>query len=386
MPNNQRISTGITTVSRQELIGNISLANTNAAATLNNGGGLLPADRWYKGLWLTFAGRMTNPGANGPTGVLADAPFSLIQNVQVSGYHRLRGANEVFINMRGVDLYNLNRIYSMSVPAMEPASTGYPTFTPSLSVTASATNDIRFSIYVPFTPLNIPIDSQFGYMLDAPNYDRLTLTVQFSDAKSVFTGQTVQPTFTAYGSNSGSPSINVTGEFVLGGNNLIGFVPARTWRYFQESTTGDIVAASTSNSRLFNLPRGNYIRGVMVKTGIKAATVTGGNDAYLSYSDTVLSTLQVFRGTNRVIRSFVDFKTIKEANQFDGMYPQTGYAMIDFVRNWQLGESLDTTGLVAGATGDVDVYLQANITGGAATAALFAVEELRGKPYKIGTR
>lgn len=385
MANQQKLSTGITTVSRQELIGNISLASTNAAATLNNGGGLLPADRWYKGIWLTFAGRMTNPAASGPTGVLADAPFSLIQSVQVSGYHRIRGANETFINLRGVDLYNLNRVYSMSVPAMEPASTGFPTFTPSLSVAASATNDIRFSLYIPFTPLNIPVDNQFGYMLDAPNYDRLTLTVQFADAKSVFTGQTTQPTFTAYGSATGNPSINVTGEFVLGGNNLLGFVPARTWRYFQEATTGDIVAAATSNSRLYNFPRGNYIRGLMVKTGVKAATVTSGNDAYLSYSDTVLNTLQVFRGTNRVIRSFVDFKTIKEANQFDnGMYPQTGYAMIDFCRNWQLGESLDTTGLVAGATGDVDVYLQTNIVGAAATAALFAIEELRGKPYHIG--
>jgi len=381
--NNQKVSTGLTTVSRSELVGNISLPSTNTAATLNNGGGLLPADRWYKGIWLTFSGRMTNPAANGPTGVLADAPFSLIQNIQVSGYHRLRGSNEVFINMRGVDLYNLNRIYSMSVPAMEPASTGYPSFTPSLSVAANATNDIRFSIYIPFTPLNIPVDNQFGYMLDAPNYDRLTLTVQFADAKSVFTGQTTQPTFTAYGATTGSPSINVTGEFVLGGNTLLGFVPARTWRYFQEVTTGDIITMASS-SRLYNLPRGNYIRGVMVKTGVKASTVTGGNDAYTSYSDTILNTIQLFRGTNRVIRSYVDFKTIKEQNQFDnGMYPQTGHGMIDFVRNWSLGESLDTTGLVAGATGDVDVYIQSNIVGAASTAALFAVEELRGKPYRI---
>ena len=69
--------------SRFQQVGVINLTTPNASYTLPTQGGLIPSDKWLLSMQLRFEGRMTNPGANGPTGVLADAPYSLIESVCV---------------------------------------------------------------------------------------------------------------------------------------------------------------------------------------------------------------------------------------------------------------------------------------------------------------
>jgi len=374
---------GFTATSRQEFIADISLTTPNTVYQLPTNGGLIPNDRYIFALILTFEGRMTNPASNGPTGVLADAPWSLIENITVQGYHRVRAQNEPFINIRGVDLYNLLRCYNPSLCYCEPNDSTLVKagiYVPNLSVAASATNDIRFTLYLPFYPLNLPIGQQLGYLLDAPNYDRLQLSVTFSDQKSVFSGQTTQPTFSAYGSASGSPRLRVEGQFALGGSGVFGYVPGRVWRYFVENTTGDITGTVT-NSRQYNVPRGNRIRSVMIKTGTKSTGVTAGNNAYSSYSDTVFTNIKFQRGLNKSIRFYPSFYSIKfETQQSYGSVSAVGHALIDFAQRGRINEALDTVGLIAGPSGDTDVFIQADVAGGSNMASLFLVEELRNIP------
>lgn len=375
-----------TASSRQEFIADITLTTTDTQYTLPTNGGLIPNDRFMYALWLTFEGRMTNAGSGNPTGTQADAPFSLIEQINVSGYHRVRGQNEPFVLIRGADLYNFIRIMTGQIPYVVPNSAGAPTFTISLALTASATNDIRFTLMLPFTPLRVPIPEQTNWLLDAPNYDRLQLQVSYSDDKSVFTGQTSASTFSAFGSTSGSPRIRVEGQFALLNQSAFGFIPGRVWRYFQENTSGDITGSGTiTNSRQYNIPRGNRVRNILMKTGVKSTTVTSGFNAYNTLSDTIFTNIKVQRGLNKSVRFYSDyFKIQNETAHSYGMYPRSGYALIDFAQRGNLNEALDTVGLVAGPSGDTDLFVQADVAGAANQGALFLIEELRGIARKLG--
>ena len=375
---------GFTATSRPEFISDISLNATNTQFMLPNNGGLIPNDRFMYGMWLIFEGRATNNVALGATGVRADAPYSLISNVTIQGYHRVRGQSEQFINVRGVDLFNLNRGYWNAVPFTAP-SNGWPTFTPQLSIVGGDTNDIRFALYIPFTPMRIPVNTQMGWLLDAPNYDRLQLQITFADGTALFTGGVAagNVTWTAFGSNAGSPRVRVIGQFALGGTSVYGYVPARTWRYFQE-ITGSLMTTTATNVRLYNIPRGNKIRNIMIKTGVKATDATAGIDVYNTVSDDVLLNVLIQRGLNKSIRIYPDQRTIKyDVQQAYGMYTADGYQLIDFAQRGRLAEALNTVGLVAGPSGDTDLYVQADVTGVANQAALFLIEELRNIPRSL---
>lgn len=375
---------GFTATSRTEMIADIPMPTTATQYMLPNNGGLIPNDRYMYGMWFVFEGRVTNNVALNATGVRADAPFSLIQNITVSGYHRVRGTSEQFINVRGTDLYNLNRAYWNAIPYMEP-SNGWPQFVPQISAVSGEFNDIRIPFYLPFTPSRIPINSQIGWLLDAPNYDRLQATITLGDGTCLFTGGVTagNATFSAYGSATGSPRVRVLGQFALGGQSVYGYVPARTWRYFQE-ILGSPLTTTATQQRLYNMPRGNKIRAVMIKTGVKATDASAGMDVYDSVSDDVLANILIQRGLNKSIRIYPDFRSIKyEIQQSYGMYTQNGYGLIDFAQRGRLAEALDTVGLVAGASGDTDLYVQADVTGVANQAAMFLIEELRGIPRNI---
>jgi hypothetical protein len=374
--------------SRQEFIADITLTTVDTLYTLPTNGGLIPNDRFMYALWLWFEGRITNNAANNPTGVQADAPFSLIELITVSGFHRVRSVNEPFINLRGAELYNLIRIMSGQIPYVVPNSQGAPVFTVSLATGANATNDIRFGLMLPFTPMRIPLNTQTGWLLDAPNYDQLKLQVSYSDDNSVFTyGATHGASaYSAFGGATGSPRVRVEGQFALLNQSASGFIPARTWRYFQENTTGDITGSGTiTGSRQYNIPRGNKVRAVLLKTGVKGTTVTAGFNAYNTLSDSIFSNIKVQRGLNKTIRFYSDYLKIQnETAHSYGVFPRSGYALIDFAQRGRLEEALDTVGMVAGPSGDTDLFVQADVAGAANQGALFLIEELRGIPRRLG--
>lgn len=377
---------GVSAISRPDFIGDITMATTNSRYQLGTNGGLIPNNRFLYGMTLRVQCRMTNPGSGGPTGVRADAPFSLIERIDISGFHRPRGQQELFYSLRGSEIYNLAKMYGGTPPFMRPASApGWPTFRPSLSITPDDVNDIEFVLPIIFPPEMVPIEDQANYILDAPNYDQLKMDVYFADSKSVFSGQTTEPTFSALGSATGSPRVRVHGMFVLGGQALLGVIPARVWRYSQELTAGDINGSGTvTGSRLFNIPRGNKIRSILMKTGVKATTASSGNNVYDSLSDDIFTNVKVYRGLNNAIRNFVDFREPKiESHMRYQLYPPDGHGLIDFVLNGRLSEVFDTVGLIAGPSGDTDCFVAADVAGAANQAAIFVVQEIRGVPRRL---
>ena len=373
---------------REEWIADIGYVS-DAPAVLPTNSGALPNDRFMLGLRLEFQGRITMPSSGGPTVINADAPWSIMEKIDIQGYHRPRAQQEDFFNLRGVDAYTFFGMTRTRYPAFWNLVNSTLPYSTSLVTTASSTQDIIFMLDIWFPP-TWPGDPNFNrqqmlWSLDLPNYDKPVLTIYWGDLASLFGSWSTAPTLTAYGSASGLPRCRVTGIFMLFGQTNLGkgFVPARTWRYFQENTTGDILNTVTQ-SRQYNVPRGYRMARVMAKTGVKSTVTTTGNNAYVTTSDTIFANLKFNYGTNKIIRFYQDFFAAKEATASEyANYPRTGYMMFDFIKHGNLSQALNEEALVAGPTGDVDIFITADITGASNQAAIFAVEELRGKPQFV---
>jgi hypothetical protein len=360
----------ITALQRMEFIDSIPFAE-NASATLPTNGGLLPNDRFLHSLMLEFRGRLTMPASSGPSGALQDSIAAIMERVTVEGYHRIRRQQEKVIDMRGADLELEQRFY---LPAR-------PVYTPStISVTANATNDILLQVFVPFVPLRIPPIQQAGYLLDAPNYESLKLTLQFGDFRSLVVPGTNAPTWSAFGSTSGTPTVRVYGNFAQNSSRFSGFVPGRIFRWQQE-VTGSPVVTTATDVRLLDVPRGFEIRKVFLKTGTKATGVSAGNNAYATLTD-FITDLRFNVGLGKYIRRWLD----GNANYADlvtsyNVPPRiTGINVIDFASNGDLREALNTRPWIGGPEGNVDVYLSGNVAGASNQALLASFEEIRYRP------
>ena len=381
---------------REEDIGNVPYV-ANTGQVLPTQGGILPSDKFYYGLRLEVRGRITMPGANPPVAVLADAPFSLIERIHIEGYHRPRAAQEPFFDVRGPDIHELFSDTQTSwIPYYTSQQGGalVPWFQRAanrgIDLVAAHTTDFIFFLDIVFPPAwGLPSPGlnrqQAQWLLDAPNYDRLVMTVFWGDQLSLFPAAVGVPTLTAYQSATGVPDCRVQAIYALGGkNNLFqGFVPGRTWRYFAENTTGDILA-TVVGSRQYNVPRGFKPARLLVKTGVKSAEVSTGNNAYLTYLNTLFTNLRLNFGTNKIVRFHRDYYFLRHASVANmELLPEEGYGIFDFLAHGQHGEVLDAQSLVAGPTGDVDVFLTCDTAAGACQAALFLIEEMRGAPQFV---
>lgn len=395
----------LVTLGAPEWIADIPLAAmAQARVQLPTQGGQIPNDRFMAGLRIWFEGRCTNAAANNPTGVTADNIFALIDTIIIQGTHRIRGRQEQFINVRGPDIREWCGYYRMGFPfaanipnggaelfASGPGATtlgGTNTAAGAmLDLAANHTNDIKFCIEVPFFALACQTGQQIDTLLDAPNYDNLTLSIAVGDDLSVFTyAAHGAPVWSAYNSALGNPRIRVEGVFAKQGRDAFrGFVPARPFRWFQE-ITGSPLTTTATGVRLLNINRGNKIRGVLLKTGTRSAAATAGFNTYATRSDLILSgNIQWMQGTNRQIRFAQDYRHLAEqAKAAYASYGDQGYALIDFATHGSLKESLNLRGAVVGASGDVDTYLQSDVTGAANQALLALYEELYYDPSQGG--
>lgn len=384
------------TDSRFEPIGDIAIPAGLLAPMrlqLPTPNGNLPMDRFLYALQLDVQLRLTNAVA-AELAVNVDAPYSLLNRITIEGFHKVRKQTEAFIDLRGPDLHHLLKYYQ-GCEVFDQSTTP-------LGTVLGNTNDINFSLQVPFCPLNVHPMLAAGYLLDAPNYSQLNMTIQLGDLSTLFTtgvGST-ETIGNFLGNAAFPPRIRVSGYFALAGpSEFRNFVPGRLWRHFRE-VTGTAMTTTANNVRLVDIPRGHRMRAIMLKTGVRAVT-TGGLDAYLTTGDAILSEVRVNRGLNHPVRRYTTFWSghaeqvfMKRMLQgsFRGLpagpatiYPtQTGYLMMDFCPKGHMNDILDLRGLTAGATGDVDSYIEANVVGAANQGMVAVFEELRDEPRVYG--
>ena len=180
--------------------------------------------------------------------------------------------------------------------------------------------------------------------------------------------------------------MRVYGVFAKAGLSAFsGFVPARVFRWFDEKT-GSLTTTTATGVRLNNINRGNKIRSLLFKTGTKSAAVAAGDNAYATMIDTVMTgNIQFMQGTNKQIRFFQNYRHMRQAtSRLYGIEYDTGYALLDFAKHGTIRESLNLRAAVVGASGDVDTYMQSDITGAANQAQIAMYEELYYDPSMNG--
>ncbi len=168
--------------------------------------------------------------------------------------------------------------------------------------------------------------------LDAPNFESLKLSIKLGDAKSIFVQGADAITFAGFG-GAGNPNIIVSQNILMDNNKWAGRLPGHCIRYFSES----LITASQTEQKIHDIRRGYFVRSLLLKTGIKATTVTAGNNAYLTYTNAALANLAIMRGLNQEIRGkYVDMTAIAEETARRYGLPgavATGYSLLDFAPN-----------------------------------------------------
>lgn len=363
----------ITALSRMEFIENIPFQE-NSQQTLPTNGGLLPNDRFLHSLMLEFRARLTMPASGGPSAARADSYGAIIERVMVEGYHRIRRQQERIIDLRGSDLEFLSRFYLPSRGIYLPAS---------INTGASQENDLVVQIMVPFVPMRVAPAQSASYLLDAPNYESLKLTVQYGDFRNLVVPGSNAPTWSAFGSGSGSPILRVYGNFAMQANRFAGAVPGRIFRWFQE-VTGSPMTTTANQARILDVARGYDIRALYLKTGVKATDVTAGNNCYNTLTD-FLTDIRFNVGLGKYVRRYLDGNAayFDLANSYNLPGRVAGINIIDFAQHGDLRESLNTRPFISGPTGTVDVYLSADVVGAANQAMTAVYEELRYRPVVV---
>jgi hypothetical protein len=102
--------------------------------------------------------------------------------------------------------------------------------------------------------------------------------------------------------------------------------------------------------------------------------------AYASLNDNIAN-INVMRGLNNTVRYFRR-PSVQRAqwSTFRDLVPPVGYTIIDFALTSLLGESFNARDLIAGPSGSVDFYLQADVTGTSNQALTVLIDEVRQLP------
>jgi hypothetical protein len=323
----------------------------------------LRTDRKIKWLDFHFRGRVLN-GATGPTlrtgplllnGIFANtgytAPaaatnsnivFSLIQQITVRGQH-LKYGSQTVIQMRGEAIAEyLALMLPNYVPQYSVAQNGGALlkFGP-LDVTAAHFNDIDFVLPVPLYPPDISSADSVMYCIHGPDWPgNFYVDVLFADGTALATAN-APVTFTAFGSSTGSPTLDILSERPLLGKDYMSSIRgAITFRItFTSQPQAQVSTGGGTGVKLSDLQVGKDTSRIFLKTGVQGTGESAGVIAYGSLSDLITTNTVIaldsrnlrFQGTNGdpVLQDYM-------ARMWYRWIP-AGYRMIDFISNTGMG-------------------------------------------------
>jgi hypothetical protein len=318
----------------------------------------LRTDRKIALFYLHFRGRLTNTataptfragpavlnsdGASGllgtPAAFYSTPLFSLIQYITVRGTHARYGAQSPFY-MRGETIAEMMAFFYPNyapVWTITNSAGGVNGRFGVLSGTAAATADVDFWLPIPLFPIDVASADIPFYCLHGPDWaGNLYMDVAVADGSVLTATVAQQPTFTAYGSAAGVPSIEINSVRPLltkTGQGMIQSVVCFHYTYYGGPTT---IAQTTSgaNQTITNLQVGRDTSRIWTKTGVLQANVTAGSIAFASLSDGIFT--RTFPAMdNRPVRfsgpnSFAGIEDLTAL--MTGRGAEAGYQDIDFI-------------------------------------------------------
>ncbi len=304
--------------------------------------------------WLDFHLRMriTN-AATGPTlrtgpSILGAANsnvlFSLFQQVTIRGQH-LKFGSQTLVQVRGeqaaefLALVLPNYIPQYSVGQNGAALVKFG----ALDVTAAHTNDIDLVLPIPLYPPDLSAVDAVMYCVHGPDWPgNLFVDLLFADGTALATANP-PTTFTAFGSGSGSGTVDILSERPLLGKDYMAAIRgALTYRIiFSQQPTATVSSGGGSGVKLSDLQVGKDTTRIFLKTGVQGTAESAGVIAYGSLSD-LITTRTFFSLDTRGLRFqnangdpvFQDYM----ARMFGRTIP-AGYRMWDFIANTGNGPS-----------------------------------------------
>lgn len=314
----------------------------------------LRTDRKIKWLDLHFRGRWTNTGT-GPTyrvgpsilsgpvnqtlnvnATNSNIVFSLIQQITIRGQHLKYGSQTLF-QMRGeaaaeyIALLLPNYIPQYTVSANGAAALRNGP----LSATASQTNDVEFTLPIPLYPPDVSSADAVMYCVHGPDWPgNLYVDLLFADGTALASAN--PPTsFTAYGSASGSPTVDLLTERPLLGKDYMAAIrSAITYRIsFTQQPTAAVASGGGTGIKLSDLQVGKDTSRVFLKTGVQGTGESAQVIAFGSLSDLIV-TRTFFSLDSRGLRfqNSNNDATLQDymARAYGRSIP-VGYKMIDFI-------------------------------------------------------
>jgi hypothetical protein len=294
----------------------------------------IPLNQPLAFLQIQWSGRVTTDGTGFVPG--QEAPQNILQNVQLQGTHNVLGSLKP-INMSGATLFAMNRLLdrdrggnSVIINGTRMPDLGQPMgLTAAQFGAASTTYDVNIFWLVPFFPYGVADHVAVQYLLNAQAWGQtLQLEITAADQSAWGTGALAHSTLTAFGSNSGSPVINLNLVYVSLGDLQNSIAQAVCVR---NVTNINSILQSNANGVRLVLLQNQRTMNVIQKTGTSQAGTSAGVSAFATLSDT-FTEQTIIRVNNNPIRNLQFNAQTKEfyGQRFNTVLP-TGYLNISFV-------------------------------------------------------
>lgn len=293
-------------------------------------------NRPLKNIILKFSGRLV-VGTADYTSAAAESPSGLIARIRI--YGTFKGGQQVPLDITGSTLYAYRRCFafvsnSSYINTTRQADPNIPYLQTVANLGAVGTYDIIVYYVIPMAPV-VANSNRAG--ADVPYYwqpqdwnNTLQIQLTFGDTSAIGVpaGGSVS-TFTAFGSGTGSPQVDIYTSYALLGSLRQGptnpFKTALVVRN-EQPATGSVLAI-TNNLQLLPLTK-QKTTAILIKTGRLQA---GSGSVFATLRDTLLNVTQI-QIDNKAIRNNFDNITSKEAMMFNEntILPQ-GYFLFSFM-------------------------------------------------------
>jgi hypothetical protein len=353
---------------------------------------------------IRWKGRMTTTAAFTPS---PEAPQNILQRVQLQGTHASLGFL-MPIQMSGASLFMMNKIltkkgngvYITNATLATAATTGVRVVqegqqqvglvnaggsnfyynAPTWGAAATA-YDMQIFWTIPLYPYGLPDGAAVQYLYNAAAWGQtLQLQIQTAD-QTAFNTTAANAPFTAFGSASGSPAIDIMTVYAQLGplrNSIAQAVNVRN-----TYSISSILQTNANNQRL-QLLQNQRTQNIIVKTGTSLAGTSAGVSAFGTLSDTILEQTYA-RLNNNPIRNLQYNDTTKEfyGYRFDTVLPQ-GYLNISFE------DSQPLPNVFAGLRGErlpgsTQFDVASNVVGAAGTNVGEVIQDMiYGEPVVVG--
>lgn len=345
-----------------------------------------------RGFRLVFKGRVVI-GTAGFTTANPEGFLNLISSIIISGTNARQQGNLTLWNIDLASLWVIQNLFSYRGAAFYSINSGSgeiqlarptmpmpATYAP---ITATGTFDFRIEVDIPFHPFQ---SNAFGKEpLTIPQY--LVRNEEWKDSIQIVLGFGAQAgggasgvlgtsaagttiTYTAYGSGSGSPTVDLYSLPVLMGTTLKDqILPGVISRVSTPVTTA--MQSAGTGVPLLNMQKQPTPR-IFFKQGVSTVT-----PAFSSLTDTNVTALGLQLGQNRNIRNVLDLFTHKfqQADVYGTDLVQ-GYSLFDFMDQGNPDSAYAGQDIGDGAT----LQVTGNVTGAANALALLVQEQILQQP------